>query len=129
MTKDITCIVCPNGCTLHIDYEQSADHKIQVKAVTGYTCKRGLEYANQEMTDPKRTIASSVLVEGGEAPLVSVRTNGPIPKAKIFAVMAEIQKTTLQAPVKAGTVVLADVLGLGVDVIATKTVDGKILHK
>lgn len=122
MTKDITCIVCPNGCTLHIDYEQNAENNILVKAVTGYTCKRGLEYANQEMTDPKRTIASSVLVKGGDAPLVSVRTNGPIPKAKIFDVMTEIKHVTLQAPLKAGTVVLPNVLDLGVDVIATKDI-------
>lgn len=122
MIKDLTCIVCPNGCDLHIEYEKDAAGNITVTSVTGNQCKRGMEYAKQEMTDPKRTIASSVLVKGGDLPLVSVRTNRAIPKDKIFAVMAEIRKCEVKAPVKAGTVLIPDVLGLGADIIATKNV-------
>ncbi len=122
MNKEMTCIVCPNGCTLKLDYEIREGKPVLAK-VTGNLCPRGLEYARQELLAPKRTIASSVLVEGGELPLVSVRTRGAIPKEKIFAVMEEIRKCRVKAPVAAGTVLLSNVLGLGADVIATKTVE------
>lgn len=124
MNKEMTCIVCPNGCTLKLDYE-IREGKPVLDKVTGNLCPRGLEYARQELLAPKRTIASSVLVEGGELPLVSVRTRGAIPKEKIFAVMEEIRKCRVKAPVKAGTVLLPNVLDLGADVIATKTVEKK----
>ena len=122
MKKTITCIVCPNGCTLDISYDQDAQGKVTISQVTGNLCKRGVEYAQQEMTDPRRTIASSVLVRNGDLPLVSVRTSGAIPKNQIFDVMKEIRKVEVDAPVKAGTVIIPDVLHLGVDIIATKDV-------
>jgi CxxC motif-containing protein len=122
MNKEMTCIVCPNGCTLKLDYEIREGKPVLAK-VTGNLCPQGLEYARQELLAPKRTIASSVLVEGGELPLVSVRTRGAIPKEKISDVMEEIRKCRVKAPVAAGTVLLSNVLGLGADVIATKTVE------
>ena len=122
MNKEMTCIVCPNGCTLKLDYEIREGKPVLAK-VTGNLSPRGLEYARQELLAPKRTIASSVRVEGGELPLVSVRTRGAIPKEKILAVMEEIRKCRVKAPVAAGTVLLSNVLGLGADVIATKTVE------
>lgn len=124
MNKEMTCIVCPNGCTLKLDYE-IREGKPVLDKVTGNLCPRGLEYARQELLAPKRTIASSVLVEGGALPLVSVRTRGAIPKEKISAVMEEIRKCCVKAPITAGTVLLPNVLGLGADVIATKTVEKK----
>lgn len=122
MNKEMTCIVCPNGCTLQLDYE-IREGKPVLEKVTGNLCPRGEEYARQELLVPKRTIASSVLVEGGELPLVSVRTRGAIPKEQIFPVMEEIRKCQVKAPVRAGTVLIPNVLGLGADVIATKTVE------
>lgn len=124
MNKEMTCSVCPNGCTLKLDYEIREGKPVLAK-VTGNLCPQGLEYARQELLAPKRTIASSVLVEGGELPLVSVRTRGAIPKEKISDVMEEIRKCRVKAPVAAGTVLLSNVLGLGADVIATKTVEKK----
>ena len=122
MNKEMTCIVCPNGCTLQLDYE-IREGKPVLEKVTGNLYSRGEEYARQELLAPKRTIASSVLVEGGELPLVSVRTRGAIPKEQIFPVMEEIRKCQVKAPVRAGTVLIPNVLGLGADVIATKTVE------
>ena len=122
MNKEMTCIVCPNGCTLQLDYE-IREGKPVLEKVTGNLCSRGEEYARQELLAPKRTIASSVLVEGGELPLVSVRTRGAIPKEQIFPVMEEIRKCQGKALVRAGTVLIPNVLGLGADVIATKTVE------
>ncbi len=117
MKKEFTCIVCPNGCDLEVEIENRT-----VISVAGAICKRGEEYARQEITAPKRTIASSVCVEGGEIPLVSVRITKPILKEMIFPVMEEIKKITLQAPVKAGDILVENILETGSCLIATKDV-------
>ena len=82
MTRTFTCIVCPNGCEITAEYEGA-----RVGAITGATCPKGEDYVRQELTDPRRTIATSVPVDGGELPLVSVRLNRPVPKKDIFRVM------------------------------------------
>ena len=92
-------------------------------SVTGQTCPRGEQYVRQELTAPRRTIASSVLVKGGELPVTSVRLTKAVPKDMIFPVMDEIRKVVLTAPVKAGTIVLHNVCGLDSDVMVTKNVD------
>ncbi len=115
MLKTMTCIICPNGCELKAQVQDGA-----VVSVGGALCARGADYARQEILSPMRTIASSVLVSGGDAPLCAVRLNRPVPKDRIFDVMAEIRKARLTAPVQMGDVVIKDVLGLGSDVIATK---------
>lgn len=107
---------------MNIDFEKNADGKASVTSVRGNLCPRGRDYAIQEMEAPMRTIASSVLVTGGELPLASVRTNAPIPKERIFDVMKEIRKSTVKAPVFSCDVIIKDVLGLGADIIATKDV-------
>lgn len=122
MVRTFTCIMCPNGCEIETVIEDG-----KVISAKGNLCKRGAEYAEQEVVDPKRTIASSVLVKNGELPLVSVRLNRAVPKARIFDVMKEIAAASLEAPVHMGDVVIADVLELGSDVIATKDVRKKQL--
>ena len=116
MTREFTCIICPNGCEISADYEIQADQSVVIHSL------EGAEYVKQELTDPKRNIATSVLVEGGELPLASVRLTAPIPKARIFDAMDEIKKCRLKAPVKAGTVVIKGIVGLDADVIVTKNV-------
>lgn len=119
MKTDLTCIVCPNGCNLVI--EQDDDGKIL--SVTGNRCKRGLTYAQQEMTDPRRTIATSVLVSGGSLPLCSVRVTIPIPKARIFEAVEAIHTLRVTAPVKIGDILMEDLLGISdCNVIATKNI-------
>ena len=125
MRRNFTCIVCPNGCDIAADYEVAEDGAVDVRSIEGQTCPRGAEYVRQELTDPRRTIASSVLVRGGELPLASVRLTAPIPKAKIFDAMREIKKLTVDAPVEAGTVLIPNLLGLGADVAVTKSVARK----
>lgn len=113
---EITCINCPVGCRLSIEMEGG-----QVVSVTGNTCPRGVTYAKQECVDPLRMVTAVVPVEGSAMPL-SVKTRTPIPKKQIAACMQALAGLTLRAPVAAGSVVLADVCGTGVDVIATKSV-------
>lgn len=117
MHKTYTCIVCPNGCEIDAEYEGG-----QLLSCSGNLCKRGQEYVAQELRDPRRTIASCVLVQGGELPLVSVRLTKPVPRDRIFDVMALIHTLKLQAPVCAGEVLVPNVLGLDSDIIATRTV-------
>lgn len=117
MTRSFTCIICPNGCEITAEYEGSAVH-----AVRGATCPKGDAYVRQELTDPQRNIATSVLVEGGELPLASVRLSRPIPKKEIFRVMEVINTVRLQAPTAIGQVVLHNVCGQDADVIVTKNV-------
>lgn len=117
MKKQFTCIVCPNGCEIEAEMENG-----QVISVTGQTCPRGEEYVRQELTAPRRTIASSVLVKGGTLPLASVRLTKPVPKELIFPVMDEIRRVVLTAPVAAGTIVLHGVCGSDSDVMVTRNV-------
>lgn len=95
----------------------------EIASVTGNTCAKGEAYVTQEIENPMRNIATSVLIDGGELPLASVRLSGMIPKDRIFDVMGEIRKVEMPAPVHESDVAIADVLGLGVDVIVTKDVE------
>ena len=117
MTRSFTCIICPNGCEITAGVEDN-----QIVSIEGALCPKGEAYVNQELTDPRRNIATSVLVKGGELPLASVRLTNPIPKARIFDAMAEIRGIAVEAPVEAGTVVIRAILGLDSDVIVTKGV-------
>ena len=114
--KELVCIGCPRGCQLKIE-KNNRDEWV----VTGNTCKRGETYARQECVDPQRMVTAVIPVEGSAMPL-SVKTRTPIPKKLIRACMAELAAVRLSAPVAAGSVVLPDVCGTGVDIIATKSV-------
>lgn len=117
MKRTFTCIVCPNGCEVEAEYSGT-----QVLSISGNLCPKGAAYVTQELVDPRRTIATSVRVEGGELPLTSVRLTGAIPKDRIFDAMREINEKTLTAPVHIGDVVIKGLLGYDSDVIVTKNV-------
>lgn len=117
MLKTYTCIVCPVGC----DMEAEIDHHT-VKNISGNKCPKGKTYVENEIHNPMRTIATSVYVINGEIPLVSVRVDQPIPKKEIFNVMEVIKKVQVKAPVKMGDIIIENINGLGVNVIATKTI-------
>ena len=114
MTKDMICIGCPLGCSLTVEYEGN-----KALSVTGNTCKRGAEYGKTEIENPVRSIHSTVKVEGGEHPVVPVKTANAIPKTLIFECMKEINKVTVKAPVKIGQVIISNVLDTGIDIVAT----------
>jgi CxxC motif-containing protein len=118
MKREFTCILCPRGCGIAVEVEDG-----KIGSITGNYCPKGREYVTQEVTAPMRGLTTSILVEGGELPLASVRLNRMIPKERIFDAMAEIRRIKKRAPVKEGEVVLADILGLGADLIVTKTVE------
>lgn len=112
---ELTCINCPMGCPLCVTLENG-----EVTSVTGNTCKRGEIYGRKEVTNPTRIVTSSVAVDGGEANRVSVKTKEDIPKGKIFECVKALKGVHAKSPVHIGDVILKDVAGTGVDVIATK---------
>ena len=118
MLKVFTCIVCPNSCDITVELEGH-----EIRSITGADCRRGAEYVKQELTAPVRTISTSVAVKNGTMPLTSVRLDRAIPKEQIFAVMNEIKKVKLEAPVSIGDYAVKDILGLGCNVIVTRNVD------
>lgn len=114
--REMTCIVCPNGCKLQID-----DSGEEVK-VTGNQCKRGAAFAVTELTHPMRTICSTVSTAFAETPVVPVRVSAEIPKERIFDVMREINTVKVTERLGTRDAVIKDVLGLGVDVIITSDI-------
>lgn len=111
--REMTCIVCPNGCRLQV--EENGEEII----VSGNQCRRGKDFAITELTHPMRTICSTVATNFPETPVVPVRVSAEIPKERIFDVMKEINKVKVMERLGTGDVVIPDVLGLGVDVIIT----------
>lgn len=119
-TREFTCVVCPNGCTIVVDVDD--DETPVVTRVQGNVCRRGESWARQEVENPMRTIASSVPVDKGDFPLVSVRTNRPVPLAKIREVMEEIGRVSLSAPVEIGDVIVPSPAGCDTEVVATRRI-------
>lgn len=116
--RNLTCISCPMGCPLTVEMEGS-----EVISVTGNTCKRGDIYARKEVTNPTRIVTSTVRVTGGSSEMVSVKTKEDIPKGKVFDCVKALKGVEVEAPVHIGDVVVADVAGTGVDIVATKNVE------
>lgn len=119
-TRELTCIGCPLGCSLTIKMENG-----EVVELTGNTCPRGDAYGRKEVTNPTRIVTSTVRVSGGVSAMVSCKTESDIPKGKIFHITEALKVVDVPAPVHIGDVVLADVCGTGVNVIATKDIAAK----
>ena len=115
--QKLVCISCPVGCELEVEVEAG-----RVISVAGNRCPRGEAYAREEVTDPKRVLPTSVKVMGGELPLVSVRTDRPIPKRLIPRAMEVIRGLAVPAPVGLGQVLVRDLVGTGANLIATRAV-------
>ena len=114
MIKELTCINCPLGCTVSVTVEDG-----QITNITGNTCKRGEVYARNELSNPVRTVTSTMKVEGSSQYLVSVKTENPIPKGKIMEVMSQINNARTKAPVEIGDCLIENVAGTGVRILAT----------
>ena len=118
--RELTCIGCPLGCSITVTMNDT-----DVVSVTGNTCPRGDAYARKEVTNPTRIVTSTVRVQGGVSPMVNVKTASDIPKSKIFDCANALRDVVITAPVKIGDVVLSDVAGTGVDVVAAKNIAAK----
>lgn len=113
-TKEFPCIECPRGCRLTVTVEDGA------AAVTGNACPKGAEWGAKEAVAPMRTLTTTVAVFGSRSRRrLPVRSNGELPLSRILEAMAVVDPVVVGPPLRRGDVVLADLLGLGVDLIAT----------
>lgn len=111
----MNCIMCPMGCEMTVTIEDG-----KVTGVTGNTCPRGAKYANDEVTAPKRMLTSTVRIEGGMLPLLPVVSAAVLPKERVLDCAAYLRGVIVKAPVKTGDIIVKDILGLGVDIIASR---------
>lgn len=108
----LTCIVCPMGCPLTADIENG-----QVVKIEGQTCKRGEAYARTEITDPRRTLTTTIrTADGGRVP---VKSSAPLPKGLLVDCMKQINAAEAKLTVKAGDVLIANIFSTGIDIVAT----------
>ena len=115
MTRELTCICCPMGCRLSVETEGD-----EIISVTGNTCKRGYDYAISELTAPSRMVTSTVRTSEGVS--IPVKTKEPIPKDKIFECMEEIKAAEAHTPVHVGDIIVENVAGTDIPVVATRTI-------
>ncbi|KUO70270.1 MAG: hypothetical protein APF77_04345 [Clostridia bacterium BRH_c25] len=112
--KDIICIICPIGCKITVSGEES-----RIDSMEGHTCKRGEGYAKDEFIHPVRILTSSVKVNNGKKQLIAVRSDKPVPKELLLECMEEIKRAEITAPIKCKDIVIKDILGTGINIVAT----------
>ena len=115
MKYTLTCIVCPLSCVVEVEIKNG-----KIKSVKNYRCPRGKEWAIEEVLSPKRPLMSVVRVIGGKFPVVSVKSTAPVPKEKMKEIIRLLSRINIYPPVPAGTVILHNPLGLGVDIVTTR---------
>lgn len=116
--KVIRCIVCPTGCSIKVIGKDDKEVSFE-----GYTCNRGLEYAEQEFREPKRILTTTMKVENGALPLIPVRTNKPLLKDKLNEALEIIAQSQVQAPIKMGDILIENILDLGINIIASRNLE------
>lgn len=109
--KEITCIICPNGCDLTVDDNGN---------ISGNLCKRGEAFVRQELSHPKRILTASVKTIFEDMPVISCKTDGEIDKELLMDAMEIIKQTVIKERLKIGSVVIENILNTNVNVIATK---------
>ena len=120
ITDTIICIVCPLGCRLDVECDGN-----EVIAVKGHNCKEGKKYAQKEVLFPGRVLTTTVKTGFPGFPMLPVRSNKEIPKDRLIECMTEISKYKVNEPTEIGHPVIADILGLGIDIISCRTVPCK----
>mgnify|MGYP004552184889 FL=1 len=116
--RELICIGCPMGCPIVVEMEDG-----KVLSVTGNTCTRGESYARKEVTNPTRIVTTTVRVDGGKVPMINVKTEQDIPKDKIFECIAALRGVTMKAPIHIGDIILENVAGTGVNIVAAGNVE------
>jgi CxxC motif-containing protein len=109
------CINCPLSCELELTEENG-----EVLEVTGNECKVGTRYAEEEFSDPRRVVTTTVPVRDAALPVLPVRTAEAIPKRLVIDAVKSLARVVAQAPVTEGQVIYNDIMGTGVDVIASR---------
>ena len=108
---ELICIVCPNGCRLTVN--QTPDGI----TVTGNKCVRGKQYGTDELTDPRRTVTAVVRTTDPGHPCVPVKSDRPVPKPLINAVLRKIYSLQIDLPVERGGICIADCCSSGASIL------------
>lgn len=111
------CIGCPMGCRLEVEDTNEGE----IVEVRGFSCKRGEAYAKQEHVEPKRMVTTTIAIDSGLWARLPVHTTAPVPKDRVMAVCQALHQLHVTAPITRGEVVCRDVLGTGVDVMASRS--------
>jgi len=125
MEKLIVCTVCPMSCEVKLTIDEATNEVIKVE---GNKCPRGKKYALKEFTAPERTLTSTVKIINGVHPLLPVRTDKPIPKGQLFAVMELTKEFQATAPVQVGDVLIENILNTGANLIASRNIPVRIAN-
>lgn len=123
-TLQFNCTTCPSECLLTVEVERDADGAVvEVRSVTGNSCPRGDKFAHQELICPMRVLTTTIAVSGGDEALLPVRTAEAIPLALHAQAMNLIRGLVVNAPIRIGDVVLEDLLGTSIDLVASMDID------
>lgn len=123
-TLQFNCTICPSECLLTVEVVRDADgHVAEVRSVTGNSCPRGDKFAHQELTCPMRVLTTTVAISGGDAALLPVRTAEAIPLELHAQAMNLIRGVVVEAPIQMGDIVLKNLLGTSINLIASMDID------
>ena len=122
MERKFICIRCPQGCEI----TTTLDGYGAITNITGNSCKLGPEYVKQEISDPRRTLTTTVMVDGGMLPLCPVWTEKPVPKDRVMELALILRSIKLKAPIDINQIVLENALGTGINVITSRSIHGRI---
>ena len=123
-TLQFNCTTCPSECLLTVKVERDADGAVaEVHSVTGNRCPRGDKFAHQEFTCPMRVLTTTVAVSGSDEALLPVRTSEAIPLTLHAQAMDLLRGVVVEAPIRMGDVVLEDLLGTSIDLVASMDIN------
>ena len=114
--RELICISCPQGCHL---CAENIDGKWQI---SGNRCPRGVVYATQELTDPRRMVTAVMPSDDPAHPFIAVRSSEPCPKAMIPGLLNKLYRTQIKMPVKNGDIVINDIDNSGISIIVTENI-------
>ena len=117
--KNYVCIACPNSCKLTVWEDAEGIH------VEGAVCPRGVKHGENEYTCPKRMLTTTVMINNGSHPRIAVVSSDEIPKSQLEDCLAQLYALEVEAPVTRGQVLIADICGTGVDIVASRSMKRK----
>lgn len=113
---NLTCIICPLGCSIDMKVENG-----EIIDIGGNDCKRGIDFAKTEFYNPQRMVTTMVTLNEGEYPFLPVISESEIPKKNLKDCIRLLQSIKVKAPIKMGDIVIENILGTGINIIAAKT--------
>lgn len=120
-TKTLTCVACPKGCEITVEYEGD-----EILEIEGNACPQGRDYAKEEIVAPTRILPTTIRVKNGALPLCPVKTTKQIPLENMFEAMEIIGSKKIEAPIKMGEVLIENILDTGADIVATRDMPEQI---